>query len=288
MRTDLEAFLEKAADNSGLISRAQMKLTWQILQEAALDHLARERKSLDLGFCVIHPCPYRGSWKAQLYQATPSLVQGLKGQPQKLHEAIFGLAGVNDQMRNTSMLAFDTRHKTCYWGLEVEPKKGWYRASMEHENRKISALGASGYFKYVAKALTRLRPRLRSVYLGWLKTLSKPMAAPGRTSQGRPPYLAARVPRGRATPDTPSYLPEPHYDYGDTTLLAQQTEPDSIHRSHEGVLSLPDLQPRAIDLRDAGGAAGMRVLDVGEGQADEGQLLAMGEDAGGARVEGHA
>jgi len=251
VKTELEQFLEKVADNSGVVSRAQVKLIWQVITQEALDHLARERKSLDLGFCVLHPCPYRGSWKAQLMQATPSLMQGLKGQPKKLHDAIFGLAGVNDQMRNTCMLAFDVRHRAIYWGLEVEPKKEWHRVSMTHENAKVLHLGPSGYFKYVAKAITRLRPRLLSLYLSWAKALSKPMAAPGKTSQGRPPYLTPRIPRGRATPDTPTYFPEPAVDYSDPSLLAEQTNADAISRSAEGLRQMPHLLARDNDVREA-------------------------------------
>ena len=155
-----EKLLKNIAE-TGVISLPQMKLVWEVMQEKMLDQLVNEQESIDLGFAELYPIPYRTNWKNGLFDEFKNLGQELQG---KGHDACVEVAkdrGLWAEMSNTRLLAFKNDH--IYWGLEVAPKKLWWRNTIKAEKNKRANLSATDYCRHVAKTIYKLKGKLIDV-----------------------------------------------------------------------------------------------------------------------------
>ena len=83
-----EKLLKKIAE-TGVITRPQLKLVWEVMQEKMLERLVEEQESIDLGFAELYPIPYRENRKNSLYDEFKNIVQDFKG---KGHDACVSIA----------------------------------------------------------------------------------------------------------------------------------------------------------------------------------------------------
>jgi hypothetical protein len=164
--------LLKTVAETGVISLPQMKLVWEVLQEKMLDRLINDQESVDLGFAELYPIPYRTNWKNGLFDEFKSLGQDFHG---KGHDACVKIAkdrGLWAEMSNTRLLAFKNDH--IYWGLEVAPKKLWWRNTIKSEKNKRAKLSATDYCRHVAKTIYKLKGKLIDVYRSFISQAGFP------------------------------------------------------------------------------------------------------------------
>src|ERR1700745_1698384 len=90
---EYRAFLKHVADTTGVASYEQLALVWPAIQQGALEWLVVRKKSVDLGFAILHPCPLRANWKSILLAKFPTLGPTLVGKSQADKEKLLELSG---------------------------------------------------------------------------------------------------------------------------------------------------------------------------------------------------
>ena len=200
---EYRAFLKYTAEKTGVASYEQLALVWPAFCQAAMEWMILRKKSVDLGFCQLHPSPMRANWKQILIAKFPFLGPRLFGKSRKDKERLMELCDFDVQFCDSKMLALVSGRYVA-WTMEVEPRKSWWRAMFKQEVKVFNALGSLSYAEFIAKKINDLRARLIRTYLTYLRQVAYPAARVYRGGTGKRAYLAPYVPSGKVRPvDTP-------------------------------------------------------------------------------------
>ena len=135
---DRKEFLDTFCDIVNL-SRSDIEWIWDQLCQHALQWMAGRNRTLDLGFCRLHPTPFR----ARAAWAT-----------------LPGRGPVRHGFVRPALLRMDTRSPTVASRLEVEQDVAWHRAVKASELRKLRRMGARGYLASVRQRMVDWAPQL--------------------------------------------------------------------------------------------------------------------------------
>lgn len=101
----------------------------------AFNWLLNLQRPLDLGFCIIYPCPYRIDWKQRF----------------------------TGDVADPKLLEKDAETGRIHWGLEIEPTGVWDKHVQKmEEQRLIDKEG--GYWQSVLDMIDRVSPYMTKIY----------------------------------------------------------------------------------------------------------------------------
>jgi hypothetical protein len=242
------ALLKEVAVKCNL-SWAEAKMFWSVFCQCSARHLAEDHKSVDLGYCVIHPMPLRKNWKGMLACAFATLGPWLKGAPVAERERVLVQSGWQAEIRRASSLA--VRGGVAYIGLEVVPKAPWWRVMLKVQKRRISALGPAKYCQYLARLIQWMEAKIVQGYVAYLQQIAIPC---GSLRSGRyrsnVQYLIERVPKGKVVARNVEIRQvSPVLHYKPTDLQPDETGEPLVGQD-EDLPEVPTLQQDAEDVRD--------------------------------------
>lgn len=234
------------------ITMAQARTLYAILMDCMVDHLCVEFKSVDMGFCAIHPSLYRKNWPQYVWQRFPFLGQWIRGKSAAERERIINEAGVKHDLSDCSMLA--CRNGLVYVGLEVVPKKSWFRYSLYAQRKLLSSAGPVGYARLVGRIVHRLKDRMLETYRLYLAQVSLPNAklASGRYYGGAS-FLAERRDNKKIRASAIPVRLSPLVVNRDPSELQSSGAAEDLASANAYLPEVRALQPPAQDLRDGGG-----------------------------------
>ena len=196
---DYARFLKYVSEKTGTISYTQLAVLYPALCQAAMEYLIAERRPVDMGFLVLHPCPHRANWKQIMLAQFPQLGPTLLGESAAVKEAMLDGTGAANKMLNGEMLAV-CGERVIVWGVEVELKRSYWRAMLKYEYAKYRHLGSIGYAAYIARVIVALRPKIFRIYLSYLRQIAYPCARIKQSRVHRRGFIIPFVPRGKARP----------------------------------------------------------------------------------------
>lgn len=276
--SETEELIRSIADKANLEVK-QARVLWQIVCGEMAEHLAVHFKSIDLGFAVLHPCPYRVNWKDHLKARFPFLGQWIRGRSVAERDRIVAEAGVSVEMQETQLLA--VRNGRVYFGLELVPKKDWWRYMLWAQNKLLAGAGPVGYCRGIGRIVSRLKERMLGAYLSHIHQVAIPCGRchTGRYYNGQQYLVENRLPK-KATPSSVPVRLGPLYQPNSQSEFVSSHVDSGVEKSNAGVLPMPDLRQKQKNVRACDTAEleqpGVPVLDAGEGQAKEGKMLGGG------------
>lgn len=200
------SFLKYVAQSTGCISYEQLSILYPAICQSAMEWLLRDKKSVDMGFCVLHPMPHRANWKQILIALFPTLGPTLLGKTKAQKTDLMTSTGFFNKMFSGEMLAVGVE-RYVMWGIEVELRRSWWRAMFRQEAYKFAQLGSVEYAAYVARQILKLRTKLTNVYLSWLRQISYPCAKIQSSRVHRRGYIVPLVPKGKVRPVADNEIP---------------------------------------------------------------------------------
>ncbi len=250
---DTEELIRSWADKSNLEVR-EARVLWQILCGEMAEHLAAQFKSVDFGFCVVHACPYRTNWKNFLIMRYPFLSQWIRGKSAAERNRIINEAGVPVDMQDAYILA--VRNGVAYIGLEISPRKSWWRYSLSIQKKLLASAGPVGYCRLFGRVIHKLKDRLLESYLAHLAASAIPC---GKLASGR--YYAGQnflVPNRERKKVRPSSVPvrlSPLYQPNSPSEILSSGVAEDLVKSHQDMLPMPGILQEKVDVRqiDVGG-----------------------------------
>ena len=244
---ELRAFLMHVVRETGVTDFRSLAVIWSAICQAALSWLIREKKSIDLGFCVIHPTPFRANWKQILVAQFPKLGGKLAGKGREAKATYLEDSGFTNALGDASLPAISEDDSIMY-GVEVETRRVWNKAVLRHESDKLRKLGSSGYQTYTARQiLVRLKNKMIGAYISFLNKISLPCGAVRRSRVDRSPLLVKYVPKGKIRPvgardvETYTVVPNKSLEQGEPVIVEDEDAP--LH-------SLSSLQSAIEDVRE--------------------------------------
>lgn len=228
---------------------AKSKVLWEILKEVMMRHMATKFKSVDFGFCVLHPCAYRTNWKNYLLQSMEWMGRLIRHKGKDHRDWIFRSLDLNGRLHSSELLS--VRNGLAYITLEVVPKRSWWRFMLHVQRRLLASLGPAKYCAAIGRLVGRLKPRLIESYVSHLSEIAIPCGrlAQGRYFNGRQ-YLVENRNRGKVRPVPlpvelgPLYYPSDPFEFSQPLDEAGSPPPPSK------LLPMSDNEPPVIDLRD--------------------------------------
>lgn len=240
-------FLKYVANHTGQVSYPQLAILYPAICQASMEWILQEKRSVDFGFCILHPRPHRANWKQILVALFPTMGVSLLGRPRALKEALLTSSGFVTKLFSGELLAV-AKERFVVWGVEIELKRSWWKAMFRLENATLSALGSVQYAAYTAKQIERIKPRLINAYLSFLRQVSYPCAKIQQSRTYRRGFIAPYVPKGRvravAVGDIPVHpvVARNAREVADRPLR-EVAIPDA------GLPPVPDFPPLETDLR---------------------------------------
>lgn len=251
---EYDAFLKYVAQSTGAINYSQLSILYPAICQAAMEWLLVQKKSVDFGFALLHPRPHRANWQQIMVALFPKLGPTLLGKPRLEKEALLTASGFNTKLLSGETLAV-AAERYIAWGIEVEPKRSWWKAMFRFEASKLSALGSTNYAAFTARQITNLRPKLTRVYLSFLKQIAYPCAKISKSRLCGRGFIVPYTPKGRVravaasdipvvavVPRAPEELPTPSLK--------------EVVLENAGLPPVRSFQPENVDLRFLDGAEG--------------------------------
>lgn len=241
------AFLKYVSTKSGVISYAQLSVLYPAICQGAMEWLLQEKKSVDLGFMLLHPTPHRANWKQAMIAMFPQLGPSILGKARVVREAILTSSGFETKMLSGELLAVGSE-KYVMWGIEPELKRSWWKAMYRYEMSKFSQLGSIGYATYIAKAIVGLRAKLVRTYIAFLRQVSFPCARIQHSRVYSRGFIVPFVPKGNVRPATDKDIPVNLVVPRDPAEIVTPTLA-SVVSADAGLPSVPPVSSDPEDLR---------------------------------------
>lgn len=248
--TEYREFLKYVAQKTGHCTFEQLAILYPAICQAAMEWVLVERKSVDLGFAILHPRPHRANWQSILLAKFPRLGPSILGKSRVIKEAILTSCGFFNQMFDTKLLAL-AKQRYVVWGLEIELKRSWWRAMFRREGYLHSKLGSVEYCSYIARCIDKLKPKILSVYFSHLRQINYPAGRLFKSRSYRRPFIAPYVPEGKV-----KAIKDDGYEV--SVVVPRQPEEiipkesPNLESPNETLLGLPNLRPEATDMRIGG------------------------------------
>jgi hypothetical protein len=213
--------------------------------------MVEEGKSVDFGFVTLHPCPYRSNWKQIMLSLFPRLGPALLHKSAEERDSVMVSSGAYAFMFRSKLLAIQVGH-LVQWGIEVEPKRSWWRATFRREEYLFKSKGAVEYAKYIASSIkTRMYYKMLRCYISFLRQVALPVGTIrkiGASGHGR---LWPYVPVGRVRPVALSHVPSDWVVARDP----EKVDPNpciAVADPDEELQKVLHIQPEAPDVRTGG------------------------------------
>ncbi len=254
---EADAFIRELHQQTGIVPFHVLQQVFYYISRQSREWLVNKEKSVDLGFAVLHPSPYRANWKSILTSQFSWLGGIIAHKTGAQKERFFYESGFAEAMMSPLLLAYDKRKlrgDVIYWGIDVELKPVWYKDVHAHERAKLKA-GRAAYFKNVNQTLKRRLQLSLRLYTQWLSQIRIPSA---KLVEGQHPgstWLMPYIPKGRVlakpypNPDIPVVVD------GSISITESGIKPP-MEKPDEGVPPVPFIQPIRQNVRDAGGDVG--------------------------------
>jgi len=243
-------FLKYVAQKTGHCSFEQLAILYPAICQAAMEWLLVERKSVNFGFCILHPRPHRANWREILLSTFPKLGPSLLGKSRVVKEAILTSCGFFNKLFDTKLLAV-ARHRFITWGIDVELKRSWWRAMLRRESYLHNKLGSVEYCSYIARCIDKLKPKTLSVYLSHLRQISYPAGKLFKSRSYSRAFIAPYVPKGKV-----QAIRDDGYEVSVVVPRKPEEvvpkEPSEVESPNETLLGLPDLRSKTADMRIGG------------------------------------
>lgn len=229
---------------TGLVDLPTFRLIWKAIAQYGPRYLIEEKKSIDLGFCRIAPCPYRANWRSLLQAKFPGFWR-----PEVQRSEAF-----EKGFHNTVLAAVNKKNNTLIWSLEVIPQERWFQIANQHEYYRYSKMGAVAYAAHWNRAVNRVYPLMLEAFRYWSEAVRLPCGDLGNgvLFGGRP--IIPWVPKGRVRPSAPldpnlgSVVVNPKLH-----RLEGPGETEDVRAEEARMFGLPDLLPAPRHMRLPGG-----------------------------------
>lgn len=252
--SETEELLKEISDKSNL-DYGQTKILWSIMVDCMVDHLCVRFKSIDLGFAVIHPRPYRANWHNYMIQRFGALSQWVRGRSRHERDRILNESGALAEMQDSYLMA--VRNGLMYLGLQIVPKRSWWRYMLHVQKRLLAAAGPVGYCRGIGRIVHKLRNRMAEAHLSHLHEIAQPC---GRLHSGRyyggNRYLAENRERKKVRPSAVPVRLGPLYEPNDPAEIVSTHADETVEKAPSGLLPMPHIQQKVIDVRDSSGGGG--------------------------------
>lgn len=240
--------LEEFAVGTG-IDRVQALLYYQALCHTMMVQLCIRKKSINFGWAVIHPCPYRVNWKDQVYRSMNWVYQMMRGISKRERWRLWHEGMGAATMSDTAM--FGGMRGLVFFSPELQVTQRWWRWTVRMERGVFRKLGKVKYRKYVMSNVLRLYERMVDVWMSWRSQLSLPgvQVLEGRYI-GSEQYFAEtkRIKKLKPSESGVRFPPvSPSKFVGD---FRPEDFEGAVGVSDGKVLEVPILQPKVGDVRN--------------------------------------
>ena len=246
-----EAFLRELASRTMMGNLSQTKIWWNAFVRLSLEWMLVRRKPVNLGWAIIYALPYRANWKSILAAGFPNCYSCYTRENEEKIEAALVAMGIIDAFSGKELLEVHGTEHWCNWKPEIVPTKIWERTIERTEKLRVSK-GKAGYSIYLIKHVARLKAAIQHSFRYFVCRSVVPTA---KILKGHLPgdqIIAPATPKGGIRPKAMAK------SCGDICLprTLDWKKPkftDLIEEEIGQVLSLPDVQPEADDMRITGG-----------------------------------
>jgi len=260
------------------LSTEQTALLWKWFCEQMLDWLINHELPVDLGFCKLHPSPYRVDWAERVYHM-------LKEEPWKVPEDMFGSGSLlavegKDNLRASlnrfghfeplpSHGAWTVRRR-----IDLELSTNWFRQIRRVEEQRLMQLSYAGYADEIIRAIRRRRATSSRLYKLWHEAALAPqgfLAKTGTQSLG----LLAKGTSSQALRERAGINRSQH-----RVIKRARRATRPLPKANGSLPEVRAVQPTGQDVRNgrsaapSNGAAGVLVLDADKSGAAKGKVLA--------------
>lgn len=121
-----------------------------------LDWLVNHERPVDLGFCILHPSPYRLGWQHRIYEGVKNY--GKKRGPR--HKRAVG------QIEKRYLIVDKGRH--CRRTIEIEFPRTWWKIIDKVESERLELLGDYGYATNFMASVRRREAVSYRLYNQWM------------------------------------------------------------------------------------------------------------------------
>lgn len=245
---DTEELIREIADKGNLEVK-QARILWQIITDCMVEHVAVHFKSVDLGFAMLHPCPYRANWKNYLIQRFGGMGQWIRGKSRAERERILRESGMPIEMQDVYLMA--VRGGVAYFGLEVVPKRSWWFYMLKVQKRLLAAAGPVGYLRGMGRIVSRLKERMIESHFSHLHQIALPC---GKKHSGRywggNCFLAENRERKKVRPSSIPVRIGPLYQPNDPTEMVSSVSDGDVDWALKGMPQVSPVQSQIGDVRD--------------------------------------
>lgn len=245
---DYVSFIKYVAQSTGQISYDQLLILYPAICQAAMQWMLQEHKPVDFGFCLLHPSPYRANWKQIMVASFPKLGPTLLGKSSAIKEALMTSTGFFTKMLSGELLAI-ANDRYALWGIDLELKRSWWRAAHRLEFYKFTRLGSIEYAAYLARQIVKLRPKITSAYLSFLRQISLPLARIRKSTAYHRGYITPFVPKDRVRPVREVEDSGVDYVVARDPEKLPPPEPPPLAVEDSTLLEMSNIRPGAQDLR---------------------------------------
>ena len=247
-------FLKFLSERTG-IGFNEWLLIWPIFCTCCLEWIL-QRGSVHLGFCTLHPTPYRANWKQIILSLFPRLGPSLWSRRNASGiKQILIACGLEGLMQSGALLAV-ARSDIPYvrWGVEVELHRSYWRAMKLQETLILKQKGAADYAKYIAYQIeSKFRDKAFRIYMGFIKEVSYPCGSVPGNRPSSTQIIEPCIPPGRVSWVAPYDLPACIW----YPLIPREVPPGSsnfVEATHASLSQLLRLQPEVEVVRSDPGA----------------------------------
>lgn len=137
-------------------SREVLRYWFVEFSNQMLDWLINHERPVDLGFCILHPSPYRLGWQHRIYEGVKNY--GQKRGPR--HKRAVG------QLEKRYLIVDQGRH--CRRTIEIEFPRTWWKIIDKVESERLELLGDYGYAANFMASVRRREAVSYRLYNQWM------------------------------------------------------------------------------------------------------------------------
>lgn len=280
-----EPFIKFIAEQTG-INRSIIRVIFKAICDNAARWMLEKRTAIDFGFCKLFAAPFRPNWKEIVaFKFKKWKLLGLFNEKSKEALEDAGLPSALCSLHNIAIKQSERRQKyRISYTLEAVPNKRFEKVVDAVERSRLLS-GTTGYVASFEKTVESLYWDLLSSLENYLHKTGLPFARIHERSQSG--YLGFVPTTGQSYKVRGvglRHLPQ-HIISADSpfSLLAERSDELLVQAQAPPMQAVPALPPPDEDMRESEqstgvveqgseGAAGLSLLDAGQGK-DEGQQL---------------
>lgn len=231
-------------------SPEQVAYFWKQFCQHSAHWLMNKEKPVDMIFLRLHNTPYRPNWKIILLQRFRRLGPALAHANTQERDRRLHQSGFYEELLSLDLLAFQTKHQTCYRQVEVEHRKPWWKLVKRTELTRLRQ-GPYRYADYFLDSMRRFIPTAVRLYTLWLAHLNKPCVADCEGGRDGRIRFVPNVLAGRLHPSSREYHGLPPQVLNKLPRFKAASVPDHLLAADGQLPALSAVQPAVEDLRDA-------------------------------------